>query len=78
MTAKESQFNKDGTKMFLSYQNDSAKDDDSGDDDFIAEYTFPHLLIFQQLLMLAIVKDVTQLTQIMMVLLLGIMQQQNQ
>ena len=33
------EFNKDGTKMFLSYQNDSAKNDDSGDDDFIAEYT---------------------------------------
>ena len=34
------EFNKDGTKMFVSYHNDTKRnDDDSGDDDFIAEYT---------------------------------------
>ena len=33
------EFNKDGTKMFLSYHNLVQKNDASGDDDYIAEYT---------------------------------------
>ena len=33
------EFNKDGTKMFVSYHNIASKADEAGDDDFIAEYT---------------------------------------
>ena len=48
------QFNVDGTKMFTIYRSSQS----DGDDDFINEYNFRHLLIFQQKFMLEMMKDV--------------------